>query len=111
MVPWKVFNSDRARVAEWRWWLRRAFCQSPPENFDGKYVFVGVEAVKLLESTVPQGGKSNWVADKLEPVPEIYEAMVSAMCGSWNQTRSEIRVIDMPITSKEQLEQYLRRQA
>eukprot|EP00439_Symbiodinium_sp_Y106_P084811 s558_g26.t1 len=37
------------------------------------------------------GGKSNWVADKLEPV------------------RSEIRMIDMPITSKEQLEQYLRR--
>ncbi|CAE7654727.1 unnamed protein product [Symbiodinium sp. CCMP2592] len=55
------------------------------------------------------GGKSNWVADKLEPVPEIYEAMASSMRGSWNQVRSEIRMIDMPITSKEQLEQYLRR--
>ena len=56
-----------------------------------------------------QGGKSNWVADKLEPVPEIYEAMASSMRGSWNQVRSEVRMIDMPITSKEQLEQYLRR--
>lgn len=55
------------------------------------------------------GGKSNWVADKLEPVPEIYEAMASSMRGSWNQVRSEVRMIDMPITSKEQLEQYLRR--
>lgn len=54
------------------------------------------------------GGKSNWCEDKLEDNPHLEAVMPSGLKGPWDVTRSEIRLIDMPLKSKEDFEAFLK---
>jgi len=53
------------------------------------------------------GGKSNWCHDKLENPPQIYKAMRPEMKAPWFADKGEIRMIDMPLRNKDDLNQYL----
>jgi len=53
------------------------------------------------------GGKSNWCEDKLASKTMISLAMADTMVCPWDMTRAEIRVIDMPLRSKDEFLAYL----
>ncbi|CAE8613899.1 unnamed protein product [Polarella glacialis] len=52
-------------------------------------------------------GKSNWVPDKLESVTELYQGMSPSMVLPWKAKRSEIRVLDMPMSGIEEFKEFL----
>merc|ERR1712217_145643 len=53
------------------------------------------------------GGKSNWCHDKLSTPPKIYSAMHDNMKAPWDMHQAEVRFIDMPVKTKEELQEYL----
>lgn len=53
------------------------------------------------------GGKSNWVEDKLEPSPKIFESMPDSMKSSWCPDLTEIRIVDLPAKTLEEFQAFL----
>lgn len=53
------------------------------------------------------GGKSNWVEDKLAPLPKLFEAMPDAMKSPWCPELSEIRLFDMPAKTLDEFTAFL----
>jgi len=53
------------------------------------------------------GGKSNWIEDKLEPLPKIFEAMPDSMKSPWCADLTEIRVADLPAKTLEEFNAFL----
>lgn len=53
------------------------------------------------------GGKSNWYRDKDTPMSSLFHAMPRHMQAPWHSNRSEIRVLDVPMRSREELQAYL----
>merc|ERR1719203_634120 len=55
------------------------------------------------------GGKANWIEDKLEANPKLYQAMntVPAMIRAWDSSKSELRMYDMPARNKMEFDAFL----
>jgi hypothetical protein len=53
------------------------------------------------------GGKSNWVEDKLEPSPKIFESMPDSMKSSWCPDLTEIRICDLPAKTMAEFNAFL----
>lgn len=69
--------------------------------------FVTLVELAWLNGCGGYGGKSNWTEDKLADPPALFRAMTDSMKCPWSQHRSEVRLIDMPLKSKAQFEDYL----
>lgn len=54
-------------------------------------------------------GKTNWFADRDEPVTTLYQALPPEMICPWKSTRSEIRCYDVPAKSLEEFQKYMAR--
>jgi len=53
------------------------------------------------------GGKANWVEDKLEPLPKIYEVMPNAMKTPWCADLTEVRIYDLPAKTLEEFNAFV----
>mmetsp|Transcript_26783 Transcript_26783/g.77370 ORF Transcript_26783/g.77370 Transcript_26783/m.77370 type:complete len:466 (-) Transcript_26783:101-1498(-) len=48
------------------------------------------------------GGKSNWIPDKMDPNPALYRVTPDSMKRPFNDSLSEVRLIDMPAKNKDE---------
>lgn len=54
-------------------------------------------------------GRSNWIPDKLETPTQLDVAMPAGMKCPWDSSKSEIRIVDMPLASLQDFEGYLKK--
>jgi len=55
------------------------------------------------------GGKANWCEDKLSKEPKLFKCMVPGMVQPWDETKTEIRIFDVPARSRQEFEAYLQK--
>jgi len=73
-------------------------------------LFTTVLELAFLNAIGGYGGKSNWVEDKLAPTTKLFQKInevCPGMVQPWNETRSEIRVTDVPMKNTTEFEAYL----
>merc|ERR1740139_638211 len=69
--------------------------------------FTTVIELAWLNGISGYSGKSNFVEDKLEPVTVLSTVLPKEMQLPWDNSKSEIRIIDMAATTKEEFEIFL----